>query len=67
MKIDRMTRLQTTIGQIHSPFLFSSCMYHQDPGTSGRRSILDNLAMIILLSTCAFASPLFLFTNLIYN
>jgi hypothetical protein len=41
MNIGRVTRLQTTIGQLHSPFLFSSCKYHQAP------SILDDLATLI--------------------
>jgi hypothetical protein len=50
--------------------VFSSCMYSQAPRISARRSILDDLATIIGLSTCAFASPLFLFFLfflLIYN
>jgi hypothetical protein len=47
MKIGLVTWLQTTIGQLYSPFLFSSCMYHQGPSISARRSILDDLATII--------------------
>jgi hypothetical protein len=47
MKIGRVTRLQTSIGQLRSPFLFSSCMYHQAPSISAWRSILDDLATII--------------------
>src|SRR6266851_6077163 len=47
MKIGRVTRLQATIGQLHSPFLLSSCMYHQAPSISAWRSILDDLATII--------------------
>jgi hypothetical protein len=47
MKIGRVMRLQTTIGQLHSPFLFSSCVYHQVPSINARRSIIDDLATII--------------------
>jgi hypothetical protein len=36
MNIGRVTRLQTTIGQLHSPFLFSSCVYHQVPSINAR-------------------------------